>query len=171
MSKNYLLTSFRNISTRAGFSFLNVMGLSIGLAASLLILQYVKDELSYDDFHVNAGNIYRIQYDYYRDGERVFECATAFNNVGTNLIKDYADIEHVCRLYLRYGGGVVRYGEISMKENNIFNADQSFFEMFSHPRLTGDRNTALKEPNTTVVEEETAKKFFGNENPTLNFKL
>jgi putative ABC transport system permease protein len=163
--KNYLLTSFRNITRRKGFSILNVLGLSIGLAASLLILQYVRDELSFDDFQVNADNIYRVQYDYYRDGERVFRCATAFNNVGPELKKDYPEIENVCRLYLRYGGGVVRYEDVSMKVSNLFNADQSFFEIFSYPLLAGDRNTALKEPNTAVVEEETAKKFFGDTNP------
>ncbi|HEX8041256.1 MAG TPA: ABC transporter permease [Chryseosolibacter sp.] len=165
MIKNYLLTTLRNISRRKGFTLLNVLGLSIGLAASLLILQYVKDELSYDDFHANAENIYRIQYDFYRDGERVFQCATAFNNVGTNMMKEYPEIENVCRLYLRYGGGVVRYGDISIKEDNVFTADQSFFQIFSYPVIKGDRNTVLKLPHTAVVEAETAKKIFGAEDP------
>jgi putative ABC transport system permease protein len=165
MIKNYLLTTIRNISRRKGFSTLNVLGLSIGLAASLLILQYVKDELSYDDFHENAENVYRVQYDYYRDGERVFQCATAFNNVGPQLKADYPEVENFCRLYLRYGGGVVRYEDVAIKENNIFNADQSFFEIFSYPLIEGDRATALKEPNTAVIEEKTAKKFFGNASP------
>jgi putative ABC transport system permease protein len=165
MIKNYFLTSLRAILRRKGFSLLNVLGLAIGLAASLLILQYVKDELSYDDFHANADNIYRIQYDYYRDGEQVFQCATAFNNIGTNMIRDYPEIENVCRLYLRYGGGVVQHGEVSIKEGNIFNVDQSFFQLFSYPLLAGDPSTALKEPNTAVVEEKTARKFFGDEDP------
>jgi putative ABC transport system permease protein len=165
MFKNYLLTTLRNISRRKGFSILNVLGLSIGLAASLLILQYVKDELSFDDFHEKADRIYRVQYDYYRDGERVFQCATAFNNVGPALKADYPEVENFCRLYLRYGGGVIRYNDISMKEENLFNVDQSFFDIFSYPLIAGDRNTALKEPNTAVVEEKTARKFFGDENP------
>jgi len=165
MLRSYLLTSIRNISRRKGFSFLNVLGLAIGLSASLLILQYVKDELSFDDFHEHAEDIYRVQYDYYRDGEQVFQCATAFNNVGTNMIREYPEVEKVCRLYLRYGGGVIRYEDISIKEDNIFNADHSFFEIFSYPLVAGDRNTVLKEPNTAVVEENTAKKFFGDEDP------
>jgi putative ABC transport system permease protein len=165
MLKNYLVTALRNISRRKGFSFLNVIGLAVGLAASLLILQYVKEELSYDDFHSNADDIYRIQYDHYREGELIFQCASAFNNVATNMIKEYPEIDNVCRLYLRYGGGVVRYEDISFKEDNIFNADQSFFEIFSYPLVAGDRKTALKEPNTAVVEEVTAKKFFGNQDP------
>ena len=130
MLKNYLLSTLRNITKRKGFSILNVLGLSIGLAASLLILQYVKDELSFDNFHTNAENIYRVKYDYYKDGERVFECATAFNNIGPALKADYPEVENFCRLYLRYGGGIVQYEDISMKENNVFIADQSFLEIF-----------------------------------------
>src|SRR4051812_9534779 len=100
MIKNYLLTTIRSILRRKGFSFLNIVGLSIGLAASLLILQYVKDELGYDDFHVHGENIYRVQYDHYRDGERVFQCATAFNMVGPALKADFPEVENFCRLYL-----------------------------------------------------------------------
>jgi putative ABC transport system permease protein len=165
MLKNYLLSTLRSITKRKGFSILNVLGLSIGLAASLLILQYVKDELSFDNFHANGQNIYRVKYDYYKDGQRVFECATAFNNLAPNLKADYPEVENVCRLYLRYGGGIVQYEDISMKETNVFIADQSFLEIFSYPLVVGDRATALKEPNTALVEEETAKKYFGDQNP------
>jgi putative ABC transport system permease protein len=165
MLKNYLLTTWRSISKRKGFTLLNILGLSIGLAASLLILQYVKDELSYDDFHIHGQNIYRLQYDHYRDRELVFQCATAFNKIGPSLKADYPEVENFCRLFLRYGGGVVRYEDVSIKEDNIFNADQSFFEIFSYPLIEGDRQTALKEPNTAVIEEQTARKYFGSQSP------
>ena len=165
MLRNYLLTTFRNIIRRKGFSALNILGLSIGLASSLLILQYVKDELSYDDFHENAEHIYRVQYDAYRDKELVFQCATAFPKVGPALKAEFPEIQNTCRLYLRYGGGVVRYNDISIKEDNIFTVDQSFFEMFSYPLIAGDRNTALNDANTAVIEEQTAKKYFGDEDP------
>ena len=133
MLRNYLLTTWRNISRRKAFTLLNISGLSIGLAASLLILQYVKDELSYEDFHENAQHIYRVQYDRFRDKDLIFQCATVFNKIGPALKADYPEIEKFCRLYLRYGGGIIRYEDISIKEENIFNADQSFFEMFSFP--------------------------------------
>ena len=165
MFKNYILTTLRNISRRKGFSILNVLGLSIGLAASLLIMQYVKDEFSYDDFHVNKENIYRVQYDRYRDNELVLQCATTFPKVAPALLADYPEVQKACRLYLRYGGGVIRYDDIQMKEDNLFTADQSFFDIFSYPLLKGDRATALKEPNTAVVEEETARKYFGDADP------
>ncbi len=165
MLKNYLISTLRNVTKRKGFSVLNVLGLSIGLAASLLILQYVKDELSYDSFHEKGEDIYRVQYDFYQDGKQVFQCATAFNKIGPALLADYPEVENFCRMFLRYGGGVIRYEDVSIKEDNIFNVDQSFLEMFSYSLLSGDRNTALKEPNTAVVEEETAKKYFGSQNP------
>ena len=160
MLKNYLLTTWRSISKRKGFTLLNILGLSIGLAASLLILQYVKDELSYDDFHEHGQDIYRVQYDRYRDRDLIFQCASVFNKVGPALKADYGEVENFCRLYPRYGGGVIRYEDISIKEDNIFNADQSFFEMFSYPLVAGDMRTALKEPNTAVVEEKTAQEIF-----------
>jgi len=165
MFKNYVLTTLRNISRRKGFSMLNVLGLSIGLAASLLIMQYVKDEFSYDDFHANKENIYRVQYDRYRDNELVLQCATTFPKVAPALLADYPEVQKACRLYLRYGGGVIRYDDMQMKEDNLFTADQSFLDIFSYPLLKGDRATALKEPNTAVVEEETARKYFGDADP------
>jgi putative ABC transport system permease protein len=165
MLKNYLLTTFRNVARRKGFSILNVAGLSIGLAASLLILQYVKDELSYDDFHVNKENIYRVQYDFIRDREVVFKSATAFPKIAPALKADYPEIENSCRLYLRYGGGVVQHEDISIKEDNVFTVDQSFFDIFSYELIKGNRKTVLKESNTAVIEEKTAKKYFGDADP------
>lgn len=163
MIKNYLTTTVRNILKRKGFSLLNIVGLAIGLSASLLILQYVKDELSYDDFHANADRIYRVQFDAYRNGERIFECATAFPKVAPMMIADFPEVEDATRLYLRYGGGVVRYEEISIKEDNLFQAEQNFFSIFSYPLLNGEAK--LDQPNTAIIEEETARKYFGVTDP------
>lgn len=163
MFKNYLLTTFRSISRRKGFSILNVIGLAIGLSASLLILQYVKDELSYDDFHTKADNIYRVRFDAYRNGQKIFECASAFPKVAPMLKADYPEVEDATRLYIRYGGGVVRYEDISIKEDNVFQAEQNFFSIFSYPLLAGEAK--LDQPNTAIIEEETARKFFGASDP------
>ena len=95
----------------------------------------------------------------------IFQCASVFNKVGPALKADYGEVENFCRLYPRYGGGVIRYEDISIKEDYIFNADQSFFEMFSYPLISGDRRTALKAPNTAVVEEKTGQKYFGSQSP------
>lgn len=163
MLKNYLLITIRAISRRKGFSILNVLGLAIGLSASLLILQYVKDELSYDDFHTNADRIYRVRFDAYRNGQKIFECASSFPRVGPMMKADFPEVEETTRLYVRYGGGVVRYEDISIKEDNLFQAEQSFFTIFSYPLVSGEAK--LDQPNTAIIEEETARKYFGTEAP------
>lgn len=163
MFKNYLITTLRSISRRKGFSILNVLGLSIGLAASILILQYVKDELSYDDFHEKASRIYRIRYDAYRDNELIFKSATAFPKVAPMLKADFPEVEDATRLFLRYGGGVVQYQDIAIKEDNLFQAEQNFFSIFSYPLLEG--TARLNEPNTAIIEKETARKYFGEASP------
>jgi putative ABC transport system permease protein len=163
MLKNYLLTTFRNISRRKGFSVLNVLGLSIGLAASLLILQYVKEELSYDDFHAKADRIYRVEFDAYRNGAQIFRCATAFPKVAPMMKADLPEVEDATRLFLRYGGGVVRYEDISIKEDNLFQAEQNFFSIFSYPLIDG--TARLDQPHTAIVERETARKYFGDASP------
>jgi putative ABC transport system permease protein len=163
MLKNYLLTTFRAISRRKGFSILNVLGLSIGLAASLLILQYVKDELSFDDFHTNAERIYRVEFDAYREGKQIFKCATAFPKVGPMMKADFPEVEDVTRLYLRYGGGVIRYEDVAINEKNIFQAEQNFFSIFSYPMVKGV--SKLDQPNTAIIEKATARKYFGEADP------
>ena len=162
---NNLKIAYRNFLRRKAYSFLNILGLAIGMACSLLILQYVAHEFSYDRFHDDSSNIYRVRYDFYRNGERVFKSATAFPKVGPAMLDEFPEVKNYARLYLRYGGGVVRYNDKSIFENNVFQADQSFFDIFSYKLLKGDRSTVLKEPNTAVISEETAVKYFGEENP------
>lgn len=163
MIKNYLLTALRSLLKRKGHAFLNVIGLSLGLAASLLILQYVKDELSYDDFHAHAERIYRVEFDAYRNGEKIFGCATAFPKVAPSLIEEFPEVEDATRLYLRYGGAVVRYEDVAIKESNLFQAEQNLFTIFSYPVLEG--TPKLDQPNTAVVDADVARKYFGNESP------
>lgn len=163
MFRNYLLTTLRSILKRKAFTFLNVSGLAIGTAASLLILQYVKDELSYDDFHTKGENIYRVRFDSYRNGELNLRAASSFPKIGPAMKDEFPEVENYTRLFLRYGGEVVRYEETRIKEENLFQAEQSFFEVFSYKLIEGDPATALKEPNTAVIEKKTARKYFGNE--------
>ncbi len=165
MLKNYLKIALRNLQKHKGYAAINLFGLAIGMAASLLILQYVIYERSYDDFHEQGEAIYRVQFNAYNQGTLEFESATAFPRVGPAMKEDFPEVEEFARLYLRYGGGVVRYEDQSFKEDLLFQADPSFLTMFSYPMLRGDRNTALVEPNTAVVSEEIARKYFGDEDP------
>ena len=162
---SYIKIALRNLQKHKGYAFINIFGLAIGITASLLILQFVQYELSYDTFHEHGENIYRVRYDSYSQGERQFKSATAFPRVGPAMQADFPEVEAYSRLFLRYGGGVVRYNDVSFKEDNVFQAEQSFLTLFSYPMLLGDRNTALQEPNTAVISEETARKYFGNDNP------
>jgi len=165
MFKNYLKTTLRSFLRHKGYTTLNIVGLAIGIAASMLILQYVTSEFSYDNFHTSKDQIYRVEFDAYHNGSLEFKCATNFPRVGPSMKEEFPEVESFARLFLRYGGGVVRYNDISINEDYVFQADQSFFELFSYPLIEGDPNTALKEPNTAVISEEIAKKYFKEENP------
>ena len=165
MLKSYLTVALRALRRHAGYTVLNLLGLAIGMAASLLILQYVRFELSYDDFHEDADRIYRVRYDFVRDGELVFKSATTFPKVGPALQEEFPEVEANARLYLRYGGGVVRVGAESYKEDNLFQADASFLTMFDYPMPAGDPATALVEPNTAVLSTDIARKYFGDADP------
>lgn len=165
MVLNYIKIAWRNFSRDKGYTILNVLGLAIGMASSLLILQYINHEFSYDRFHDKGEQIYRVRFDFYKNGEQVFKCATAFPKVGPAMLDEFPEVQNYARLYLRYGGGVVRYNDISIHEENVFQADQSFFDVFSYRLLSGDRGSVLKEPNTAVISQEAAKKYFGDEDP------
>ncbi|MFZ6014308.1 MAG: ABC transporter permease, partial [Bacteroidota bacterium] len=107
--------------------------------------------------------VYRVQFDAYRNGEQIFQCATAFPKVAPMMKADFPEVEDATRLYLRYGGGVVRYEDISIKEDNLFQAEQNFFNIFSYPLISGV--SKLDQPNTAIVEKETARKYFGDIDP------
>ena len=99
MIRNYLIVAFRNFLKHKSFTFLNVVGLSIGLVASLLILQYVKYEQSFDTFHSNAKDIYRVQYDGYQNGKLRFQCAAAVPAVGPALKNNFSEVKRYTRLF------------------------------------------------------------------------
>ena len=98
MLKNYFKIAFRNFLRYKGYTSLNILGLAIGISASLLILQYVSHELSYDQFHEHKDNIYRVEYDFYKDGEIMFRCASAFPGVGPSMKNDFPEVEAYTRL-------------------------------------------------------------------------
>ncbi|MGK7395207.1 MAG: ABC transporter permease [Candidatus Cyclobacteriaceae bacterium M3_2C_046] len=165
MLQNYFKLVFRNLYQKFNYSFIHIAGLSIGIAASLLIIQHVNYEYSYDQFHQHKIQIYRVQYNSYANGEKQFSSATAYPLVGPAMKEEFPEVENYCRLFLRYGGGIMRYQDKSIQEDQVFQADPSFLEMFSYPLLKGDPATALSQPNTAVISDEAALKYFGNEDP------
>lgn len=165
MIESILKSAYRALRKHRIYAAINVLGLALGIAASLLIGQYVAHELSYDTFHEERTDIYRVRFDLFREGERLFKCATTYPAVGPALQADFPEVEAYTRLFLRYGGGVVRVEDRSYKEEGVFHADSTFLTMFSYPWLKGDQETALSAPHTVVLSERAAIKYFGDDDP------
>ena len=163
MTKNFFLTALRNLLKHKVFSFINVFGLAIGIAASLLIFQYARFELSYDRFETRSKDIYRIQLDRYNQGKLSTQWAAGAAGIGP-IVKDaFPEVESLARL--RLTNGIVAYKDQEFREENLFFANDNFLPMFSYPALKGSIHGALSDVNTAVLTAATAKKYFGNEDP------
>jgi putative ABC transport system permease protein len=163
MLKNYIITAVRNLLKRKGYTLINIIGLAIGMASCLLILMFVNDELSYDAYNENADRIYRVAGSF-RYGGRDFDIAVAPAPMAQVLIDEFPEVVDAVRFRQR-GLYIFRYGENSYQEIRVSYADPSFFNVFSIPLLSGDPKTALAEPNTLVLNQETAEKYFLDEDP------
>ncbi|NIJ51809.1 ABC transporter permease [Dyadobacter arcticus] len=165
MLKNYLKIAWRNIRKQKFYSFLNIFGLSLGLASCLLITLYVVDELSFDRSFDHADRIYRVNSDI-RFGGADMKLAVAPDPLAFTMMKDYPQVEAATRLREDGSALVRRNGSTeNLKEELVAYADSTFFKVFSVPLVSGDARTALTNPNTMVISERDAKKYFGSENP------
>ncbi|MEQ9415853.1 MAG: ABC transporter permease, partial [Cyclobacteriaceae bacterium] len=168
MIKSYLKSAFRNFVKHKSFTFLNVIGLSLGIAACMLILQYVKYEKSYDTFHSKAENIYRVQYNDWQSGKLRFECAAAVPAVGPALKNNFPEVLRFTRLYPV--SGVIAYespdrGLISFLEEKMQITDSSVFDVFDFELIQGNKKEVLSGPGKTVISQSAAKKYFGDDDP------
>ncbi len=160
MFRNYLKIAWRNLAKNKAYSIINITGLAIGLSCFLLIALYVMDELSYDRFYPNADRIYRINSDI-RFGGADLHMPVTSDMMGELLKKDYPQIENYTRLYTFTGDKLIKKGNEYIDEGKIAHVDSTFFDVFRLPVIEGDLKHALIEPNTVVVTESTAKKYFG----------
>jgi len=158
MIRNYIKTAFRSLQKNKGFTAINVLGLALGLATCLLIVFYVADELSYDRYNENAGRIYRVN-EQLKLGDNKVEYAVCMPPLAKTLKNDFPDVENTVRLK-SIGGMHVKKGNENIVEYNTLFADPSIFDVFTLPMLYGNKATALTEPNTVVITESTAKKYF-----------
>ncbi|MDX2443604.1 MAG: ABC transporter permease [Bacteroidales bacterium] len=160
---NYIQSAFRNIFKNKIFSILNLISLSVGIAACLLLFQYVFYENSFDKFHENSENIYRIRYDGYRNGNLMFACAAAVPAVGPAMKENFPEVLEFSWAFPQ--DGILSTGDnISFRERKIQIATPSFLRMFDWEIIRGD-TSALTLPYSAVITESTAKKYFGNEDP------
>jgi len=167
MIKNYFKIAFRNLQRHKAYAFINVIGLSLGIACGILIFTLVSYHLSFDNFHPGKNRIYRIIADFkYDDGTE--HQSGVQQPLGKAFRNDYAFAEKVARVMVFEDALISLPGEKEIKkfkeDKGVAFAEPEFFDVFNFPLLTGDKN-ALAEPNNALITQRIAKKYFGTENP------
>jgi len=163
MFTNYLKIALRNLKKYKGYSFVNISGLAVGVACSVLILLWIQDEFSYDHFHEKAARIYRIASRGVFGSTKISQTFTPAP-MPQAMKNEFPEIEHIVRLYGNVNT-VVEYGTKVFDESQIMLADSTFFDVFSFTFMKGEPKTALTEPSAVVVTEAIAQKYFGDEDP------
>lgn len=159
MLKNYIKTTFRTLAKNQVYSALNILGLALGIAACLFIAQYVAYEYSYDKFHSNHENLYRVKYMVYRGGDLDIDCAAAVPRVGPFMKENMPEVVDFARAFPM--SAVFEKDNIQFREKRVQIADPSFLKIFDYPLLYGDSETVLEGPNKVVITESVANKYFG----------
>jgi putative ABC transport system permease protein len=165
MLGNYLKITLRNMKKYKVYSLINISGLAVGIACTIFIFLWVKDELSFDRFHENADRIYRVVSSTSDDGSPTN--ANGSFGVGPALKKDFSEVIETVRIR-KMGQSVKRYVGFKDKkfyESRFFFAEPTIFTVFNFLLVKGDSTTSLNDPNSIVLTEEMAKKYFGNEDP------
>jgi len=160
MIKNYFKIAIRNIIKHKSFSFINIIGLAIGIACSILILLFVTNELSYDKFHEKADRIYRIAVRA-SIGDTKINQTYSSSITFQKLLEDFPEIENGIK-FLRLGRVPVILDKKTFYESRFYAVDSTFYDVFTIPLIQGNPKTVLSNPNTMVVSKNTAIKYFGN---------
>lgn len=166
MIRNYLKIAFRNLTRYKFISFINLFGLTIGLTCCLLILSFILNEVSYDKYQPDANRVYRVTRNFSNPetGAVSLNLSTVAPPFGPLLKNDFGEIENMTRL-LQNGTTPVRYEEKMINEENVYWADDKFFDFFKTDILKGNPKKALNDPYSIMMTEAMAKKYFGNEEP------
>jgi putative ABC transport system permease protein len=162
MLKNYIKIALRNIIRQKGYSLINIASLSIGFFCCILILLYIRYELSYDKYHNDAQYIYRVVREH--QGEPVWYNSSE-HPLAASLKRDFPEIIKATRVKKNDDVGLVEYNSKRFNEKDIYFVDPDFLEIFTFPLVSGDMSTALKEPFSVLITQEMAEKYFGKENP------
>ncbi|MBS1522806.1 MAG: ABC transporter permease [Bacteroidetes bacterium] len=171
MIRNYFKTAFRNLWRNKGFSLINIVGLSVGLACCMLIFLYTMDEVSYDRFNVNAANIYHLVVDDKGTDGQVHKFSSTGDMPGPNFKRELPDVQDFVRI--QGGNYTIKRGNEVFDQDALY-VDSNFFSVFTFPMLYGKPEHALDDPHSVVLSEEIAEKYFGKVNPigkTLDLKV
>ena len=163
MIKNYLLTALRNLKKAKMLTLINMLGLTIGMAACLLILYFVDYEKSYDRFHQNSDRIYRLRYERTDQDGQAVRFASCCPPAGLRIRKLYPEVEKVARLF-RYRASVSNAGNFFFEERMYF-AEADFFDIFKYEFISGDPVNGIRQPNRAFISRSTSRKYFGAEDP------
>ncbi|MFH1194906.1 MAG: ABC transporter permease [bacterium] len=163
MFQNFFKIILRNTLRYKVFSFINIAGLAVGITCFITISLFILDEFGYDKFNEKAYNIYRLLVDSEVNGQGSVNSKTPAP-LGHVLKKDFPEVENFSRVGY-FGQFNFRYGNKVFRENDVYTADSTFFDIFTLPLIAGDAKTALVKPNSIVISETAAKKYFGKENP------
>ena len=163
MGKNYFKIAVRNLFKRKWFSAINILGLAIGISTCLLIMLFIQNQLSYDRYNEKADRIVRVLFKGKMNGGEIKE-ANVMPPVALTFKKDFPEVLDATRIR-SYGTPRISYGNKTFKENNFAFVDSNFFRVFTIPLIKGNATTALLEPNTVVISNNVAKKYFGTEDP------
>ncbi|MEP7323704.1 MAG: ABC transporter permease [Saprospiraceae bacterium] len=163
MFKNYFTLAWRNLVKRKGYSLINVAGLATGLAICMLIVLFIRNEMSYDNFIEGRENIFRLVVNRKYPG-RSTSYSMIPQSYAAAVKAEFPEVKEVVRLYDFLGGGVAqyRYEDKRFEEKNVLFTDSTFFSVFNYPFIAGDPKTALDQPNSIVITATTAKKYFGS---------
>ena len=163
MIKNYLILAVKHLRKQRIFSFINILGLKVGITCCFMIFLFILNELSYDNFHKNGKDIYRVMRVGNLDGDRR-EIPYLSPPFGPALVNDYPDAVQQSVRVMK-DNNLISYNNISFNEKDMFLTDDNFFTFFDFQLLKGDKTSVLKDPNSIVLTETAAKKYFGKEDP------
>ena len=179
MIRNFLMVAFRNLWKNKLFASINILGLTIGMAACLLILVYVHFERSYDSYHERSDEIYRLRYERISETGEAVRFASCCPPAAPRMRSQFPEVEIVARCFSRQATFTFNDDRKFIEDQNFF-VEQEYFEFFNYEFIAGDAKNGIREANSCYISESTAQKYFGNEDPIgkiisrdrqLNFKV
>lgn len=166
MFKSLLKNAFRNITHKFGYSFLNILGMTLGIAAALFLILYVSDELSFDRYHEHADRIYRVQ-SHITEPDDEFTWIVAQIPFAPQVKEDYPEVESFTRLF-NFQRALFMDGDTEFTEEDVYYADSTFFDVFTYHSIEGSTKEALDKPYSIVLTETMASRYFGGDKAVGN---
>ena len=164
MFRNHISVAIRNFQKRKSFTFINILGLTVGMTVCLLILTYARYEMSYDSFHSRSSDIYRVTVDIYNGNAFQVADAQCYPAAGKLAKEEFSEIEDYA-MTRHFGRMLLKNGDKAFNEDRVYWANPAWLKIFDWQMIRGDAESALDAADALVITESTAKKYFGEEDP------